>query len=117
MKVNVSLGVTLCTNEEKRNFLRLGIDALEVDVAGDVEAQAQAAITVGIKVLKILDGGLCEQVEEVVAGFEGVPVALREELGKVRQQLARLETKLVPCLVERVVEVTGRVTKLEGLVG
>ena len=36
-KVNVSLGITLCVNPELRNFVRLGIDAQEIDLAGDVD--------------------------------------------------------------------------------
>ena len=91
MKVSVSLGITLCTDPEKRNFLRIGMEALEVDPNGNVEEQAQAALVAGIKVLRVLDEGLQEEVEQVASDLEGVPVSLREDLGHVKGAVGRLE--------------------------
>ncbi len=56
--IKVGLGVTLCTNPDMRNFLRVSVEAEGIDVDGDVEAQAQAALEGALKVMVILDDGL-----------------------------------------------------------
>ena len=115
LKIDVLLDVTLCTNEQSRNFLKVGLHALDIDLAGNVEEQAQAAVVAGIKVLKVLNGGLCEQVEEVVSGFDGVPVVLREELGRVKLRVEHLEGKLIPRIVEKTKELIVRIDGLDAL--
>jgi ubiquinone biosynthesis protein UbiJ len=90
-KINVSLGVTLCTNPDLRNFIRVGIDAQGIDLDGDVEAQARAAMLAAITVVKVLDEGLEEAVSEIIAE-EGNPNLLKETLAKHGETIEKLKS-------------------------
>ena len=114
-KITVSMGITLCVNEEKRNFLRLGIEASEIDLAGDVEEQAQAALVASIKVLTILDEGMQEQIEGIASELEGVPTSLRDEIGRVKIEVGKMQTSLIPNIVNKVKELAVEVKGKEPL--
>lgn len=86
-KINVSLGITLCTNPDLRNFIRVGVEAQDIDIEGDVEAQAQAAITAALKVTHILDDGLKETVTDIIMDSD--------KPGLVREMLKEHDEKLV----------------------
>ena len=108
VKVNVSLGLTLCTNESSRNFLRLGMDVLEIDTAGDVDAQIDDGITVGIKAMHLMDDKLLEEVSDIVTTHQGDAPKLRDEVMATNERLARIQDKLIPNIIEKVKELAGR---------
>ncbi len=85
--INVSLGITLCTDPENRNFIRVGVEALGIDLDGDVEAQAQGALKCSLEVLTILDDGLKEAVTDIVMGSA--------KPGLVRDALAGHDEKFI----------------------
>jgi hypothetical protein len=108
-KITVSLGVTLCTDPETRNFLRVGIEANDIDTDGDVEAQAQASLVASLKVIKVLDDGLKEAITDIImdsdkpglmkdtlAAHEDKLTRVARVLHSVSARIAELETKLVP---------------------
>ncbi len=70
MKIGVSIGMTLCTNPDRREFLRLGLDVTDIDTDGDVEAQAETCIAAGVKVFAKLDEGLNAQVSDILMGAQ-----------------------------------------------
>lgn len=90
MKINVSLGTTICVNPENREFLRLGIDVTEVDTDGDVEAQAATGLAAGIKVLKVIDEGLSEEVTDLLLGA-AEPGLSKDLIEKHESAIAKLE--------------------------
>ncbi len=103
-KITVSLGMTLCTNPDTRNFIRIGIEAQEIDVDGDIEAQANASLVASLTVLKILDNGLKGAVSDVIIE-EGAPGIVRDALKGHDEKMAR---------VARVVQsALARITTLE----
>ena len=111
VKVNVSLGLTLCTNESSRNFLRLGMDVLEIDTAGDVDAQIGEGITVGVKAMHRLDDQLLEEVSDIVTTHQGDAPKLRDEVEATNRRLAHVRDKLIPNIIEKVKELVRRVDK------
>lgn len=86
-KITVSLGMTLCTNTDTRNFLRVGIEAQDIDTDGDVEAQASASLVASLKVIKVLDDGLKETITDIIMDSD--------KPGLVKDTLATHEDKLV----------------------
>ena len=101
VKVGVHLGLTLCTDPENRNFARFGMDISDIDLDGDVEAQANAAVSAVMTVTTIANEGL----------EEAVTVALTElpqgrtiggELTELQEQLNHIRKNMVPNIVGRI---------------
>ncbi len=113
VKVNATLGLTLCTNESSRNFLRLGLDVTEIDTALDVDAQIEGGITVGVKALHRMDDQLLEEVSDIIAVHQGDAPRLRDEIAATKEQLAHVREKLIPDIIEKVKELVARVEKGE----
>ncbi len=88
-KINVSLGVTLCTDEGKRNFMRFGLEAQDIDVDGDVEVQAQAALTAAMTVAKVLNDGITETITEVICEANA-PGLVRDALASHDEKIMRM---------------------------
>ena len=114
MKIGVSIGITLCVDPENRNFLRMGIDASDIDPEQDIEEQANAAVVAAIKVINILDDGLMEQVEDIASELNGVPTKLRDEITAMKQELFTVKEKTIPNVVNKVREMVVEVDKLKG---
>ncbi len=87
--INVNLGVTLCTDPENRNFIRMGIEAQGIDIDGNIQEQAQAHMTAAIEVISILNDGLTESIVEIVSmgGKEGL---VKETLETHTDQIGRI---------------------------
>ena len=94
--ITVSLGLTLCTNPDTRNFLRVGIEAHGVRLDGDVEEQAQAALTASLKVIRVLEDGLQEVVTEVIMESE-TPGLVRDTLASHEDKITRLTRLFSGC--------------------
>ncbi len=103
-KVNVNLGMTLCTDPENRNFIRVGIEAQDIDIDGDVEAQAQGCLKVSMEVITILNDGLKEAVTDVIMGSE--------KPGLVRDALAAHDSKFT-VMGRAMAQALKRIGKLE----
>lgn len=88
-KINVNLGATICTDPDSRNFLRIGVDALDIDTEGDVEAQAQAALKASVQVIKVLDDGLKEVVTDVVLD-DSTPGTVKQTLDSHEDKINRM---------------------------
>lgn len=86
IKVNASLGATICTDPENRNFLRVGVELQGIEIDGDVEAQGAAGMTATLTILKILNDGLEETIADVILD--------RNTQGSVKETLAVHEEKL-----------------------
>ncbi len=88
-KINVNLGVTLCTDPDNRNFLRIGIEAQGIDVDGDAREQAQACLTCAIEVIHVLDDGLQEAIVDVISDTGKVGL-VKETLEAHSDQIGRI---------------------------
>lgn len=86
MRNKTHVGVTICVDEEKRSFVRLDMETEDIDPEGDVEAQAQTALTAHLSVIKILDDGVHEALTDVIMGAS--------EPGLVKDTLEALQTKV-----------------------
>ncbi len=114
MKIGVSIGITLCVDPENRNFLRMGIDASDIDLEQDIEVQANAAVVAAIRVIGILDDGLMERVEDIASELNGVPTKMRDEITEMKRELFGVKEKLLPNIVDKVREMVVKVEKMEG---
>ncbi len=114
MKIGVSIGITLCVDPENRNFLRMGIDASDIDPKQDIEEQANAAVVAAIKVINILDDGLMEQVEDIASELNGVPTKLRDEITEMKRELYTVREKTLPNVINKVREMVVKVEELAG---
>ena len=85
--LNVSLGMTLCTDPENRNFIRVHVGVDGIDPDGDAVAQAQSDASVAIEVIEVLDDKLRTVITEVIAGSE--------KPGLVREALANHDDKFL----------------------
>src|SRR3990172_2639316 len=110
MKINASMGLTICTNEQARNFVRLGIDITDIDPAGDVEVQARAAMIAWVKVVGVIDDQLQEELTEVLATYEGVPIKVRDDLKKLKEELTYVKDALIPNVVQKVKTLSDKVS-------
>ena len=104
MKLEVELGVTLCVDFEKRNFLRFGVKALDIDTDLDIEEQARTALGASIKVSEILNEGLQETLEVFASELNGVPTSLHDDITSVKREILKIEEKLIPNVVDKVKE-------------
>ena len=104
--INVHLGTTLCVDSENRSFIRVDVECQNIDVDGDVEAQAQTDLKAAVKVFKVLDDGLQEMVSDIILGAMQ-PGLVRDQLAEQSNQIARL-TKLMPGVINRVKEIDDR---------
>ena len=108
VKVGVSLGVTLCTDPENRNFARFGCDISEIDVSGDVEAQANEAVQAIITVTDVANGGLEENIAMTLGELpEGKN--MRDELAVLSSDMQKLKTSFLPNLVKGLRRVQAQV--------
>ena len=114
MKVGISLGMTVCTDPELRNFARFGFDISDIDTDGDVKEQAEAGVAAMLTVFDICDDGMRNKVSEALTDYYSLqPEGLNHELDQLRNNYARITTKLVPNIVEKVKEVDSRVKSIE----
>lgn len=101
VKVGVSLGLTLCTDPEMRNFARFGCDINEIDLDGDIEAQAEAAVAAITKVTAVANEGLEETITLTLSDLpEGK--SAREELGYLTSEFEKLKVNLLPNMVKEI---------------
>jgi hypothetical protein len=96
MKIGASLGITLCTDPDAHNFLKLGVEVQDIDPEGDVEAQANSALVANLKVIKILDSGLQEVVQEILVDSELSGTSVKEQLDKHSQEIQNIQRVLGP---------------------
>ena len=116
MKVGIQLGMTICTDPEMRNFARFGFDISDIDTDGDVKEQAEASVAAMLTVFDVCDEGMREKVSEALTDYYSLqPEGLNHELDQLRRGYARITTKLVPNIVEKVREVDSRVQHIEGM--
>ena len=116
MKVGISLGLTVCTDPEMRNFARFGFDISDIDTDGDVKEQAEAGVAAMLTVFDVCDDGMRSKVSEALTDYYSLqPEGLNHELDQLRNSYARITTKLVPNIVDKVKEVDGRVKHIENM--
>ena len=108
-KITVSLGMTLCTNVDTRNFIRVGIEAQDIDTEGDVEAQASASLIAALKVVKVLDDGLKETITDIIMDSDK-PGLVKDTLAAHDDKLLRA-ARVLHGLSTRVAELEGQLTK------
>ena len=114
MKIGVEIGITLCVNPENRNFLRMGINASDIDPEQDIDVQANAAVIAAIQVIEILDDGIMERVEDIASELNGVPTKMRDEITEMKRELFTFKEKTLPNVVNKVREMVVKVEKMEG---
>lgn len=111
MKVSVSLGLTLCTDEDKRNFARFGFDLMDLDVAGDIESQAREGVSAILTALAVANDGMEDAVSTALSDLSSVePSGVREEMDKLQKTVDRISGKLIPNIVAKVKELDDKVT-------
>ena len=110
MKVGVSLGVTLCTNPEVRNYARLGFDIEDIDTEGDIEAQAQESVNAILKTFTVANDGLETAVIEALgaAPTDG-STSIKEDVIALKTGLNHLSTALIPNIVGKVKQLEAKI--------
>ena len=110
MKVGVNIGLTLCTDEEQRNFARFGFDIAEIDTDGDIEAQAKEGVAACITVIGEANNGLEIAVKESIGELESTnPSGLTEDVAAIRKTLSKVTSVAIPKIVKQVQELTKAV--------
>ena len=114
VKVGVSLGLTLCTDPQNRNFVRVGCEISDIDLEKDVELQAKRAVDGMIKVFSMADEGLQHSVYEVLVENELPQANAGKLFFQMKEQIDNMEKRLFPNIVEKVKELDNQINpKLE----
>ena len=92
LKINVTLEALIPTDEYAN--IRVGMNAIDIDVSGDVEAQAEECLAAGIKVMRVLNNGLQEEVAGMLVDSDQDPTALREMIKGYDERLGKFESVL-----------------------
>ena len=118
LKINVVLEALIPTDEYAN--IRVGMTALDIDVDGDVEAQSAECLAAGIKVMRVLNNGLQEEVAGMLVDSDQDPTALREmikaydgRLGKLESTLGRVISKVKSLADELEAKIKGDVKAAE----
>ena len=112
MKIGVSLGMTICTNSEMRNFARFGFEITDVDVDGDVKAQAEAGVSAMMEVFDTCNEGMEKAIVESLTIMDSPTESISDDVEQLRNGVNNIITKLVPNIVKKVKELDSRVDGL-----
>ena len=103
MKVGVNLGLTICVDSESRNYAKFGFSIDEIDTNADIEAQAVESVGAILEVYNIANKGLEEAVTTALTDLSVTnPGGLRDELGKMNENILYIQEKLIPNIVSEV---------------
>ncbi|KKL15707.1 hypothetical protein LCGC14_2502900 [marine sediment metagenome] len=98
----VSLGATIPTRDYAN--IKVEVTLHEIDIDGDVEAQAREHLEATAKIIRMVDGGLEEIVTAAVLGSD-VEARVQETLRKLTESQGRMTSRL-----------EGTITKVRELV-
>ena len=102
VKIGVNLGLTLCTDPQNRNFVRVGCEISDIDLDHDIELQAKKAVDGMVKVFSMADEGLQHSVYEVLVENELPQANAGKLFFQMQEQLDNLEKRLLPNLVDKI---------------
>lgn len=103
MKVGVSLGFTVCTNLERRDFTRIGFDITDIDTNGDVEVQARDGMAAVLKVMAIGNEDIKEALTSAIEfNVEDSGSPFKGDVDYALNRVKFIEEKLIPNIVEHV---------------
>ena len=115
MKVGISLGLTICTNEERRNFARFGFDIADIDTTGDIEEQANESMAAILRVFQIGNEGMEVAVTEALTEVSGMKnTGVRDELNDLETKVSHIMDNLIPNIVGKVRDIDTRIGIGEG---
>ena len=109
-KINVELHVSLPM--ESGAWLKTGLDAMDIDVDGDIEAQTQKCLAAWIKVTRILNDGMQEEVAGLLIDPDEAPTAVKASLEEANARFDRLE-RVIGRVVTKVRELADTVEDAE----
>lgn len=91
--VDVRFDMTICTDEETRSYLKVGVTANGIIVSEDVLAQAKAAEQAAIVVMGVLNEGLQEEVASAIVVVKN-PAMMSDQMKEMDDRLERTERLL-----------------------
>ena len=114
MKIGIDIGLTVCTNEQKRNFARLGFSINEIDTNGDIVAQAEE----GINAVMTVFGLATDEMETIVETGLGdlgelTPESIKSDLREVKAAVEHIKGNLMQRIGQRFVLLDERIAVLE----
>ena len=107
-KVGIDIGLTVCTDPDRRNFARLGMSINDIDTAGDIDEQANEGISTAVKLFDMANSGL----EEAIIDALGDLTDITE--GGVRADVAKIKNDILPKVIT---EMKRQKAKIEGIGG
>lgn len=107
MKVGVSVGMTLCTDPENRNFAKFGFELSDIDTEGDIEAQTQEGVAAMLKVHTAVNEGMEQAVVVSLTDLHSVnPEGVRDDLDRLFKSVGSMRERLIPNIVARVRQIS-----------
>ena len=103
MKVGIELGMTVCVNQELRNYGKFAFSISDIDTNGDVLAQAEEGVNAAMTVMTEGKIGLENEVVGILSDITSVdPEGIRGEFNTLRKDVLKLEKRYIPAIAEAV---------------